>query len=90
MSNDKANLLLKLFGLVLAAALAVSLQARERASAGGDPAMPAVLEMQELDGRTGSRAGCKPADRVAARQAICFFDPRQRPFSQPVSGHSLR
>lgn len=91
MSSDKANLLLKLFGLVLAAALAVSLQARERANAGDDDrAMPPVLELQELDGRTGSGAGCKPDDRAAPRQTLCFFDPRQRPVSKPAGNHSLR
>lgn len=90
MSNDRANLLLKLFGLALAAALAVSLQARERTSAGSDNhAMPPTLGLQELDGRIGREADCKPADRVAPRQAICIFEPRHRPVSKPAGSHSL-
>ncbi|HEU0153393.1 MAG TPA: hypothetical protein VFQ84_08625 [Arenimonas sp.] len=39
----------------------------------------ATIGLQGLDGRTARLAGCDLPDQVKPRQALCFFDPRNRP-----------
>ena len=39
----------------------------------------ATIGLQGLDGRAGRQAGCNARRQVQARQAVCFFDPRQPP-----------
>lgn len=42
-------------------------------------AAQATVGLQGFDGRTARQASCNTSGRVAARQAICFHDPRSRP-----------
>jgi hypothetical protein len=39
----------------------------------------ATVGVQGFDGRTAREASCNSTRRIASRQAICFFDPRQTP-----------
>lgn len=39
----------------------------------------ATVGVQGFDGRTAREASCNSSRRVASRQAVCFFDPRQTP-----------
>jgi hypothetical protein len=39
----------------------------------------ATVGLQGFDGRTAREASCNSSRRIAARQAVCFFDPRQTP-----------
>lgn len=42
----------------------------------------ATIGLQGFDGRTARQASCNTPRRIQAKQAVCFFDPRQR---QPVA-----
>ncbi len=53
--------------------------AMQYASVDDSRAAQATIGLQGLDGRTARQAGCDLPDRVKARQAVCFFDPRHRP-----------
>jgi hypothetical protein len=52
--------------------------ALQYASVDDSRAAQATIGLQGLDGRTARLAGCDLQDRVKPRQAVCFFDPRQR------------
>ena len=54
------------------------------ASVDDSRARSATIGLQGFDGRTSKTAGCNSPDRVAARRAVCYFDPRHRQGSVPA------
>lgn len=59
--------------------------ALQYASVDDSQAAQATIGLQGFDGRAAREAGCNKPRRVAAHQAICFFDPRSRP-GAPLTG----
>lgn len=53
--------------------------ALQYASVDDSHAAQATIGLQGFGGRVAKQAACNDRRRVAARQAICFFDPRHRP-----------
>ncbi|GAB2494705.1 hypothetical protein [Arenimonas alkanexedens] len=49
----------------------------------------ATIGLQGLDGRTARQAGCDKLDQIKSRQAMCFFDPRQRRTGASLTGASF-
>ncbi|PZO10174.1 MAG: hypothetical protein DCF27_03815 [Lysobacteraceae bacterium] len=53
--------------------------ALQYASVDDSAAAQATIGLQGFDARAATQAGCNQRSKVAAGQAICFFDPRHRP-----------